>query len=302
MEKVFFIVGPTGVGKSELAAEVAASLNGEIVGADAFQIYGGLDLLTGKPDAATLGRVPHHLISTTSVAEPMNAERFRAAAACAIADIHSRGKQAFVVGGSGMYVHALTHGLSPLPAADPELRVELAKQTTAELLAQLRGLDPETAAKIDGQNRHRIVRALEICVLSGRPAAELRNRTEPTQQPQGVLISRDRAELNERIDQRVIGMFREGVLAEVQAAREPGVTAHKTLGLRQIRDLIEGYISEAECIAQIQQATRRYAKRQLTWFRRQTTFEPLNLSHHDSSEAIEWISRKARLSFTPTDD
>ncbi len=302
MENVFFIVGPTGVGKSELAAEVAAGLNGEIVGADAFQIYLGLDLLTGKPDAATRARVPHHLIGTTALAEAMNAERFRAAAARAIADIHSRGREAFVVGGSGMYVHALTHGLSPLPAGNPELRVKLQERTTAELLAQLRELDPETATKIDSHNRHRIIRALEICVLAGRPAGELRNRTEPAQQPEGVLLFRDRSELYQRINQRVIEMFRDGVVDEVRVAGEAGVTASKTLGLRQIRELIAGNISEAECIAQIQQATRRYAKRQLTWFQRQTNFEPLNLSLPGSSEAIESITRKARLSFAQRND
>ena len=297
MENVFFVVGPTAVGKSDVAAEVARACGGEIVSADAFQIYAGLDLLTAKPDDATRARVPHHLIGTVSLSEAMTAERFRASASKVMADIHARGKCVFVVGGSGMYVQTLTHGLSPLPAADATLRRELDQQTAGELLALLRERDPETAAKIDPRNKHRIVRALEICLLTGRPAAELRSRKAPAIDPGGVLLFRDRAELYRRINERVLLMFQNGVVDEVRAAGEIGATAAKTLGLSHIRQQMAGRISEAECVIRIQQATRHYAKRQLTWFQRQTNFEPLNLSLQGSSEAIKMIARKARLSF-----
>ena len=294
----FFIVGPTGTGKTELAAEVARACGGEVVGADAFQVYAGLDLLTAKPDAATLATVPHHLVGNVPLDEEMNAERFRSAACGAIAGITARGRPAFVVGGSGMYVKALTHGLSALPKAEPELRKKLNEQSAEELVARLAEVDPATAQTIDRKNKHRVVRALEICLLSGRPASELRRR-EVAADAAGVLVLRDRTDLYERINQRVEMMFRSGAVEEVRAAPQIGATAAKTLGLAQIQELIAGRISEAECIAQIQQATRRYAKRQLTWFQRQTTFEPLNLSLHGSSEAIECITRKARLSFAP---
>ncbi len=296
MENVFFVVGPTAVGKSDVAAEVARVCDGEIVSADAFQIYAGLDLLTAKPDDATRARVPHHLIGTIPLSEAMNAELFRASASKLIAEIHARGKRVFVVGGSGMYVQALTHGLSPLPAADPMLRRELEQQTAPELLALLQEKDPETAGKIDPRNKYRILRALEICLLTGRPAAEQRSRKAPAIDPGGVLLFRDRAELYQRINERVLLMFKHGVLDEVRAAGEIGATAAKTLGLSDIRELLADRISEAECVTRIQQATRRYAKRQLTWFQHQTNFEPLNLSLHRSSEAIESIARKARLS------
>src|SRR5256886_14050013 len=121
MHGVFFIVGPTATGKSEIAADVAHGLNAEIVSADAFQIYRGLDLLTAKPDAITLAKVPHHLIGTMSISEEMNAEKFRKLALQAIAEIHSRGKPAIVVGGSGLYLKALTHGVSGARPADPDL-------------------------------------------------------------------------------------------------------------------------------------------------------------------------------------
>ena len=298
MKRAFFIVGATAVGKSEIAAEIARVCGGEIVSADAFQVYAGVDVLTAKPDESVRRAAPHHLIGEVPLDEEMNAERFRAAAIAAIADIHARAKPAFVVGGSGMYVKAITHGLSPLPAADPALRGELNQHTPAELAARLAKLDPVTAQTIDRNNKHRVLRALEICLLTGQPASELR-RLPPREEPAGALLFRDRGELYRRIDARVERMFRNGVVDEVRAAGAVSSTASKTLGLQQIRELISGRISEAECIAQIQQATRRYAKRQLTWFRRQTTFEPLNLSLHGSSEAIECITRKARLSFAP---
>ncbi len=302
MSGLFFIVGPTASGKSELAAAVARNCGGEIVSADAFQIYAGLDLLTAKPERALLEKAPHHLIGTVPLTEKRDAEQFRTAALEALADIHACGKPAFVVGGSGLYIKALTHGLSPLPKADERLRAELNEASTAELFDRLQTLDPDTANEIDRQNKHRLLRALEICLLTGRPASIQRERPEPPQPPAGVLVFRDRAELYARINARVEKMFASGVVEEVRAAGGIGPTAAQTLGLRQIEELIAGRISHAEAIAQIQQATRRYAKRQLTWFQRQSSFEPLNLSHIGFSEAIEWITRKARLSFTPQHD
>jgi tRNA dimethylallyltransferase len=171
MRRSFCIVGPTATGKSEIAADVAREVNAEIVSADAFQIYGGLDLLTAKPDASTLAKVPHHLIGTTPIHEEMNAEKYRRAATQAVEEINSRGKLAIVVGGSGLYIKALTHGLAPLPASDPELREKLNVMSLGELRSQLIELDPETALKIDVKNRRRLVRALEICLLTGKPVS-----------------------------------------------------------------------------------------------------------------------------------
>src|ERR1700747_978854 len=135
MRRTFFIVGPTATGTSELAADVACEIGAEIVSADAFQIYRGLDLLTAKPDAATLAKAPHHLIGTLPITEEMNAEKFRKLAFQAISKIHSRGSLAIVVGGSGLYVKALTHGLSATPASDPKIRAKLNRLTLDELCA-----------------------------------------------------------------------------------------------------------------------------------------------------------------------
>jgi len=297
MKRVFFIVGPTATGKSEIAAEVAQRTGAEIVSADAFQIYRGLDLLTAKPDRATLAKAPHHLIGLVPLSEIMDVEKYRAAADAII----GRGKPIVVVGGTGLYVKALTHGMAKLPGANKELREKLERATSAELLRSLRALDSIGAEKIDAQNRRRLVRAVEVCLLTGRPFSEQRTEWNDVAPVNGVLLERDRAELYGRINQRVEHMFAAGVVEEVRAANEIGPTAEKTLGLREIRALMAGEISEAECIARIQQATRRYAKRQLTWFRRQTNFPSLNLSAHDPAEAVELISQSASRVFAAND-
>jgi tRNA dimethylallyltransferase len=301
MKGVFFIVGPTAAGKSDLAAEVAARCGAEIVNADAFQIYRGLDLLTAKPDPVTLAKAPHHLLGAVSPSEEWNAAKFRSAALKALGEIQVRSKPAIVAGGSGLYLKALTHGLAKLPPPNAELREALNKWSIDQLHARLAVLDPETAATIDRKNPRRLARALEICLLTGQPAStqrtQWRGETSVGATPKafgaakGVFVFRDRADLHQRIDRRVHSMFEQGVVNEVRALGKIGVTAAKTLGLREIQELIAGRILEPEAIALIQQATRQYAKRQLTWFRRQTNFEPLNLSLQSLDQVVESISR-----------
>jgi tRNA dimethylallyltransferase len=293
---VFFVVGPTATGKSELAADVARELGAEIVSADAFQIYRGLDLLTAKPDAPTLVKAPHHLIGTMSILEEMNAEKFRKLALQTISEIHSRGKLAMVVGGSGLYIKALTHGLSAAPTSDPKTRAKLNRLSLDQLRARLTKLDPESARKIDLKNRRRVVRALEICLLTGKPASQQLSEWPPgeTAATTGVFVFRDRDELYDRINRRVETIFDAGVIEEVRAAGATSETASKMIGLREIRALLDGKMSILQCMAAIQQATRRYAKRQLTWFRRQTNFQALNLSLLSRVEAR--ISLLAKMS------
>jgi tRNA dimethylallyltransferase len=320
MTRAFLIVGPTATGKSEIAADVAREVGAEIVSADAFQIYGGLDLLTAKPDASTLAKAPHHLIGTVPFSEEMNAEKFRRLASRAIDEINSRGKLAIAVGGSGLYIKALTHGLAPLPESSPRLREKLNAMSLNDLRLQLAELDPEAARKIDINNRRRVVRALEICLLGGKPVSAQRERSSvaaslceaqtaggnaipanashseaATEQgstipTRGVFVFRDREELYGRINQRVENIFERGVIEEVCAVGTTSATASQMIGLREIRELLDGKMSLAQCIAEIQRATRRYAKRQLTWFRRQTNFFPLNLSFLTHNEAVKWIS------------
>ena len=291
---VFFIVGPTATGKSELAADAASDLNAEIVSADAFQIYRGLHLLTAKPDAATLAKARHHLVGSMPTLEAMNAEKFRRLALRAIGEIHSRGKLVIVVGGSGLYIKALTHGLAVLPSADPDLRAQLSELSLADLQKKLRGLDPITV--VDLKNRRRLIRAIEICVLSGKTASEQRSSWQSDRPSQGVFVFRERDDLYERIDQRVKKIFEAGVIEEVRNAGAVSETASKMIGLRELRELLDGKMSLEQCVAAIQQATRRYAKRQLTWFRRQTNFQSLNLSELSHVQAVERVSQLAETS------
>ena len=311
MRRAFFIVGPTATGKSELAADVAHDLGAEIVSADAFQIYRGLDLLTAKPDVLTLAKAPHRLIASIPLTEEMNTEKYRCAASRAIEEINSRGRLAIVVGGSGLYIKALTHGLAPLPEADPKLREKLNALNLDELRTQLAELDPESARKIDPKNRRRLVRALEICLLTGEPASEVVTGVGHSGLPgssasakatadkpipaTGAFVFRDREELYARINQRVEAIFENGVIEEVRAAGPTSVTASQMIGLQDIRELLGGRMSLLQCIAQIQQSTRRYAKRQLTWFRRQTNFLPLNLSLLSHNEARILLRMRSEL-------
>ena len=305
MRGVFFVVGPTATGKSEIAADVATEVGAEIVSADAFQIYRGLDLLTAKPETGTLAKVPHHLIGTVSILDKMSAAKFRERALVAISEIHSRGKLAIVVGGSGLYIKALTHGLSSGPASDPDLRARLNELSLHDLQNKLLALDPEAASRIDLKNRRRLVRAIEVYLLGEQKISGRRKEWKSDVGTNGVFVFRERDEIYERINRRVEAMFENGVIEEARNAGAMSETASKMIGLREIRELLDGKMSilsasrtdssrGEQCVAAIQQATRRYAKRQLTWFRRQTNFQPLNLSLLSQNEAVKEISQLAR--------
>jgi tRNA dimethylallyltransferase len=319
VKSVFFLLGPTAVGKTALAIELAEQFDAEIVNADAFQIYRGLDILAAKPDAEARRRVRHHLLGEVSLTETMSAAKFRELARSALGDIQSRKKNAIVVGGSGLYLRAITHGFDQVPPPDPKLREELSALSTSELALRLHGLNPELAARTDLKNPRRIVRAIEIAsaplVIPSENASPARTegsrgsylRAFAAGSPDvarddglrycGVLLLRDRADLYQRINERVNAMFRDGVEEEVRALPEVGPTAASALGLKEIRALIAGQISREECLAKIQQATRRYAKRQLTWFRHQTSFPQLNLtpfSHREAVRAITQMFRRAQ--------
>ena len=296
VSSAFFIVGPTAVGKTSLAIELAEQFDAEIINADAFQIYRGLDILTAKPDSEVQRKVRHHLLSQVSLGETMSAVRFGDLAYAALADIHSRNKNAIIAGGSGLYLKAITHGFDEVPPPDPMLRQKLRALSLEELGMRLRDLNPQLAARTDLKNPPRVIRAIEIAnsreqyVVSG--AADIGRRSATRATPTvGVLVLRDRDDLYQRINDRVNAMFREGVEEEVGALQDIGPTAANALGLKEIRALVKSQISRTECIAKIQQATRRYAKRQLTWFRHQTTFPQLNLTPFLHREAVRAITR-----------
>lgn len=281
--ETIYIVGPTGCGKSAVAVEVAERIGGEIVGADAFQVYRGLDVLTAKPDAAALARVRHHLIGKVPRSETFDVARYRALAEERIAEIASRGFVPVVVGGTGLYVRALTHGLADLPGADAKLRAHLETRPLEELAEVLQRLDP--AAQVDLKNTRRVVRAVEVCLLTGKPFSSFREQEVPARPAPGVVLVREREELNARINRRTVEMFASGVVEEVRDAGEVSATAAQAIGFREIQALLRGEISEAECIAQIQQQTRQYAKRQMTWFRREKHFAAMEIAADEAPAA-----------------
>lgn len=293
---LFILAGPTAVGKSDLAVAVAERCGGEIVSADAFQVYEGLDLLTAKPSLPLRARVLHHLIGEIPLNQSFDVAQFLRLAHERIAAIRARGCIPIIVGGTGLYLRALTHGLAELPSADATLRGQLESQTTVELGEQLAAVDPASYARIDHQNRRRVIRALEVCRLTGRPFSSFRDQwTTPVTGASGVVLNRERAELHERIRMRTEAMFAAGVVEEVRSVGAIGPTASQTLGWREIRSMIEGTINHGDCVAAIQQATRRYAKRQLTWFRRESHLESIDLIGEKFPAAlVENLAQAAR--------
>ena len=272
----FFLLGPTAVGKSALAVEFAERVGGEIVGADAFQIYTGLDLLSAKPSPELRARVPHHLIGEVPLAAAFDVAQWLARARECIAEIAARGRVPIVCGGTGLYIRALTHGLAPLPGADATLRASLEKEPLHALVARLLSLDP--ASKVDVRNPRRVIRALEVCLLTGRPFSGFRTEWSGDSAPRGLILTRARDELHTAIHARTDAMFAAGVIEEVAAAGEVGPTAAQMLGLAEIRAHLAGKITRDKCIESIALATRQYAKRQLTWFRKERGFGWIDLS------------------------
>ena len=280
---VFVIVGPTSVGKSTLSIELARRLGGEIIGVDAFQLYRGLPILTAQSSSSD---VPQHLIAALSPTEECDAMRYRSMALPIINEITARKKTPLLVGGTGFYLRALVSPLDPLPSGDEGLRSKFATASHEELLAQLEQLDPAATAQIDTNNRRRLERALEIILLTGKPLAEVwkKKNAEAALVP-GIFLTRDREDLYQRIEAHVRLMFNQGVLNEVAAVGPLSKTAAMTLGLREIQAHLRSELSLPETIEKIIQATKRYAKRQMTWFRNQHNFPELNLSHFSSLEA-----------------
>lgn len=280
MLSTIYLCGPTASGKTALSLELAEKHDGEIVNADAFQLYRGMETLSAAPGEDERNGVPHHLFSVLDPSIANDAMAYTRLAEPVIADILSRGRTPIVTGGSGLYLKFLTHGASPLPTGDVALREEMDALSLDELFQQLQELDPVEAARIEKQNRRFVGRALEICRLTGQKASELRDSweqatTERVASLRGYVIHRTRPDLHARIERRTRKMLKEGAIEEVAALGPLSITAEKAIGLPQIQSLLRGEIDRATCEDQIVIATRQYAKRQETWFRRETWLTPV---------------------------
>jgi tRNA dimethylallyltransferase len=271
-----FIAGPTAVGKSEIALALAEKLGGEIISADSMQVYRGLDIGTAKPSPDERARVPHHLLDVCDLSESFDAAQFVQHAQSAVAEIQARQRTPIFCGGTGLYFKALLDGLGEAPATDPQLRAEIEATPLEKLLAELRACDPVTFEKIDRQNPRRVVRAIEVIRLTGKPFSA--QRAEWESQAQGpkaknfFVLWRHPADLHARINVRVDEMFRRGLVAETARLLQHGLGENKTalqaIGYRQVVEHLRGERDLAATVELVKIRTRQFAKRQLTWFRR----------------------------------
>jgi len=271
--KLLVIAGPTGSGKSDLAVRLAEQIGGEIVNADSMQVYRGLNIGTAKPSAEELARVPHHLLDIVSPDQSFTASDFRREAAAAIADIDRRGKKAIVVGGTGLYIRALLEGLVDSPTGDPELRLQFADVAGEELLQRLFLVDHETASRLHPNDRVRIIRALEVFSQTGRPISSFRSEhgfSGTYYDTLKIAIKVERQELYRRVDRRVDQMLQDGLVDEVRSLLASGYSremkAMRSIGYKEICAYLAEETSLDEAVNLIKRDTRRYAKRQMTWF------------------------------------
>ena len=290
MNQIICLAGPTASGKTALAVELARELNGEVVSCDSMQVYRRMDIGTAKPSLEEMGGIPHHMIDVADPEEDYSVSRYCAAAAPIVEDIVARGKTAIIAGGTGLYMDSLIRGNDFAPFPSTGVRERLEAQADAEgmeaMAAWLRGVDPEAAERI--HDRKRLLRALEVYLETGQTITEHNRRTQaipPKFSPVWLgLDFEDRQRLYDRIDLRVTKMLEMGLLEEIQGLLDSGVpetaTAMQAIGYKEFVNALAGRETVETAADQVRQSSRRYAKRQLTWFRR--------------NKAMHWLIRGER--------
>ncbi|MGO9535595.1 MAG: tRNA (adenosine(37)-N6)-dimethylallyltransferase MiaA [Limisphaerales bacterium] len=308
------LAGPTATGKSEIALRLAEQLGGEIISADSMQVYRGLDIGTAKPSPADRARVPHHLVDILDLTESFDAAQFTRLAHRAVAEIQSCGHVPVLCGGTGLYFKAFLEGLGDAPSADAKLRAELETMPLEKLLAELCERDPAAYEKIDRQNPRRVIRAVEVIRLTGKPFSAQQSRwgeipgkpwrallrqcpDSPKKQGSDealpsrnffFVFTRSSSDLHARINARVDAMFRRGLVDETRELLKRGLAENKTamqaIGYRQVVEHLRGERSLAETIELVKIRTRQFARRQLTWFRAQKNLEWIELQPDESLE------------------
>jgi len=307
--EVLFIVGPTAVGKSEAALCAAEKLKAEIVSADSMQVYRGLDILSAKPGWEERSRVRHHLIDVAAQDEQFDAAKFALLGKKAVGEVRGRNKTPIVVGGSGMYVKTLVDGIFSGPPRDEFLRTKLEGEAVEKgldsLYLRLRDIDPDAASKIHPNDKKRIIRALEVFSLTGNKISVRQTQweTEDAAEATGCFMSRnlgarvlmaglrmDREALSRRIGRRVDRMWEMGAVGEVKKLVETGIlpnaTIWQSLGIKEIRAFIEGRSSKEEAMELMKKNTRAFAKRQMTWFRKDGRINWIDVQENETSAAV----------------
>lgn len=308
MKKILLISGPTGVGKTDLSFLIARQVQGEIISADSMQIYTGMDIGTAKATEPERRAIPHHMLDIIDPHESYSANLYVRDARRAIEDLHSRGKLPIVVGGTGLYIDGLCfeRRYADVPP-NPLLRASYKKQMKEEgiggLFDRLKRVDPLAGERLTENDVPRIMRALEVYDQTGRPFSEFQNqgyRVYSGYKPYLAVLTDDRKMLYERINARVPQMFDQGWVDEVKVLHEKGLNRYhqsaKAIGYREIFAMLEGELTQEEAIVQIQKASRNYAKRQLTWFRRNPLTHWYNISEYTSHDDLaKQIIQDAKL-------
>lgn len=273
---LILIVGPTAVGKTELAIQLAETLNGEIVSADSRLFYRGMDIGTAKPSPAEMARAPHHLIDIVNPDETLSLAVFQQQAREIIADIHKRGKLPFLVGGTGQYIRAVTEGWIPPEVVPNESMRNVLEKMREErgkewLYEALRSLDPEAAEKIDARNYRRTIRALEVIFTTGRKFSAQRGQGDAPYHLVTIGLMRPRMELYQRVDERIETMFAAGLLDEVQGLLDkgysPSLPSMSAIGYRECVGVIKGKLTTEQAKTEMKRITRIFVRRQANWFK-----------------------------------
>lgn len=277
------VCGPTASGKTKLAVDIAREFGGEIVSADSMQIYKGMNIASAKPTEEEKMGIPHHLMDFLEPTEPFSVADYVTMARDVIADVHARGKLPVICGGTGLYINSLIDNIEfDDTGSDPSYRAELnalaEEKGNAYVLDMLRNVDPEAAGQLHENNLKRIIRALEVYKLSGKTMTEQKalSRLNPSPyEPCMMMIDHPREVLYERIDKRVDMMLEAGLEAEAREffTHTDYVTASQAIGYKELKPCIDGVLSLAECVETLKRETRRYAKRQLTWFKKDSRIE-----------------------------
>jgi tRNA dimethylallyltransferase len=302
MKNRIIIAGPTASGKSSLAIELAGRIGGEIISADSRQCYKEINIGTAKPTQSQLFEVPHHNISVLALTEKDSAADFKKRADIMAADIESRGKMVIYCGGSTLHLQSLIRPLDEIPTSNPDNIARLKQADKREgietLYRQLRQVDPDYAASMDGMNRQRIYRALDVWLQTGKPFSSFHTEQETTL-PEGFFffaLHHPRKILHERINSRTDRMIEDGLVEETKALMDagidPGLQALQTVGYRQAIDYLQGRLSHEQMVKDIKTATRRYAKRQITWLRRWSFVTWLDMSRMSTPEAAQFIEQQ----------
>ncbi|HTH49275.1 MAG TPA: tRNA (adenosine(37)-N6)-dimethylallyltransferase MiaA [Candidatus Limnocylindria bacterium] len=291
MTAPILLAGPTASGKSAVALALARELGGEIISVDSMQVYRGLDLGTAKPTAAERAEIPHHLIDVAELTESFDSAKFITLANAAVAAIQQRGRVPILCGGTGLYFTVWLNGLGDSPPPDAALRAELEAKPLAELLDELARLDLVTFDEIDLDNRRRVVRAVEVIRITGKPFSQQRAawpERAPALAGRSFGLLRTREDLYLRINRRVDEMFAAGLIEETRGLLTRGLegnrTAMQAIGYRQVVEQLRGARGRLETIELVKQRTRQFSKRQSTWFRGQLDLDWLELAPAESPE------------------